>query len=353
MPRDRGRTPSRPRANGGKCYYTGWLTAGPQDIGACCAAWRWARRCCGQSRPRRRQCRRLQRRRPPSSAPAAQLDPRWLTAFDAPAAAPPGFDANSAYVPLRGGGLVAIDLDTGGLRWTLPAVGVRTPATGGGAAIYLALERSVRPRAPATGATSGKTPLPAPLAAAPSGHRLADRVAGQRRPGGAARRRRHGRVEPGPRCRPRRGAGAGLDSLILALTDGRVVAVSLATGVSAGSVGSTAPSPACSRSTINWSSARPRRSSTASTCSAARSAGAGGSAPPPSARRSPTSATSTRCRSTTCYAPLPAATATCGGRRRCRPARPAAARCWPAARCSCRRTRPSSKATRWTPARRW
>ena len=41
------------------------------------------------------------------------LDLRWLVPLDAPPAAPAAYDANTAYVPVRGGALVAVDLDRG------------------------------------------------------------------------------------------------------------------------------------------------------------------------------------------------------------------------------------------------
>ncbi len=40
------------------------------------------------------------------------LDARWIVTFDTAAAAPAGFDEQTAYVPLKGGELVAVGLDT-------------------------------------------------------------------------------------------------------------------------------------------------------------------------------------------------------------------------------------------------
>ena len=47
----------------------------------------------------------------------APLDPRWSIPFDTPPVAAAGFDATTAYVPLKGGQLVAVDLDSGGIRF--------------------------------------------------------------------------------------------------------------------------------------------------------------------------------------------------------------------------------------------
>jgi outer membrane protein assembly factor BamB len=175
---------------------------------------------------------------PSSSRPAlplldagSTLDLRWVTAFDSPAAAAPGFDTERAYVPLRGGSLVAVDLDDGGIRWSLDGAGRQTPATGDGL-VFVARERSVRALRAATGATAWETPLPGALVSAPywdTGWLVVSLDSGDL----AALRATDGTLV----WRQSLGAtlattpAPALDSLYLALTDGRVVAVGLATGV--------------------------------------------------------------------------------------------------------------------------
>ena len=69
---------------------------------------------------------------PPAPAAPPSLDARWVVTFETPPAAPPGFDATTAYVPLKGGQLVAVDLDRGTIRWRLDVATAFTPATGEG-----------------------------------------------------------------------------------------------------------------------------------------------------------------------------------------------------------------------------
>ena len=61
-------------------------------------------------RPARAQCRRRPSR--------LSLQPTLEVALDAQPAAPAAFDATTAYLPLKGGRLVAIDLRSGRVRWT-------------------------------------------------------------------------------------------------------------------------------------------------------------------------------------------------------------------------------------------
>jgi outer membrane protein assembly factor BamB len=60
------------------------------------------------------------------------LDPRWMVTFDSAPSAPAGFDEQMAYVPLKDGELVGVDLDQGTVRWALPLATAVTPATGDG-----------------------------------------------------------------------------------------------------------------------------------------------------------------------------------------------------------------------------
>ena len=75
-------------------------------------------------------------------------------AFETPPAAPPGFDATTAYVPLKGGQLVAVDLNRGTIRWQLDVATAFTPATGEGL-VFTVTEQTIEARDAATGADAG------------------------------------------------------------------------------------------------------------------------------------------------------------------------------------------------------
>ena len=167
---------------------------------------------------------------PPPQAPQVSLDARWVTAFDTPPAAAPGFDATSAFVPLNGGQLVAVDLNRGTIRWRLDVATTFTPATGEGL-VFTVTEQTIEARDAATGATRWRTPLPGG-AAAPlywdTGWLMASTTAGDL----AAFRASDGtmvwrRQLGAPLVAP---PGPALDRLFLPLADNRVVAVLLATG---------------------------------------------------------------------------------------------------------------------------
>src|SRR5688572_10765709 len=105
---------------------------------------------------------------PPAPVPAS-FDARWVTAFDMQPAAPPGFDATTAYVPLkgdeRGGGqLVAVDLNRGTIRWRLDVATPFTPATGEGL-VFTVTDQVIEARDAETGATKWQSPLPGGAAA--------------------------------------------------------------------------------------------------------------------------------------------------------------------------------------------
>src|ERR1700755_1193183 len=85
----------------------------------------------------------------PAAPPPASFDARWKTEFESPPAARPGFDANTAYVPLNGGQLAAVDLDRGTIRWRLDVATAFTPATGGGL-VYTVNEQTIEARDAAT-----------------------------------------------------------------------------------------------------------------------------------------------------------------------------------------------------------
>lgn len=162
--------------------------------------------------------------------PLTALDARWVVLFDTPPAAPAGFDASTAYVPLKGGQLVAVDLDRGIIRWRLDVATALTPATGGGM-VFTTSDTTIDARDAQTGAKQWTAALPggaaAPLywdtgwllASTPSGDLAAFRATD----GTLVWRQALGAplsTAPAP----------ALDRLYLPLTDGRLVAVSLATG---------------------------------------------------------------------------------------------------------------------------
>lgn len=160
----------------------------------------------------------------------APLDPRWAIPFDTPPAAAAGFDATTAYVPLKGGQLVAVDLDQGTVRWRLDVATAFTPATGDGL-VFITAEASIEARDARTGAARWRTPLPGGaavplywdtgwlLASTPNGDLAAFRAVD----GTLVWRQSLGSplaTAPAP----------GLDRLFLPLADNRLVSVLLSTG---------------------------------------------------------------------------------------------------------------------------
>ncbi|MDO8680006.1 MAG: PQQ-binding-like beta-propeller repeat protein [Acidobacteriota bacterium] len=166
----------------------------------------------------------------PLTAPLTALDARWVLPFDTPPVAPPGFDASTAYVPLKGGQLVAVDLDRGVVRWRLDVATALTPATGGGL-VFTTSDTTIEARDAQTGARIWSAALPGG-AAAPlywdTGWLLASTSSGDL----AAFRAADGTlVWRQPLGAPLSTAPApALDRLYLPLADGRLVAVALATG---------------------------------------------------------------------------------------------------------------------------
>src|SRR5262245_10652054 len=102
---------------------------------------------------------------PPPVPAAPALDPRWVVTFDSPPAAAPGYDAATAYVPLKGGELVAVNLDRGTIRWRLDVATAFTPATGNGL-VFTVGDQGIEARDGQTGAVKWRTPLPGGAAAA-------------------------------------------------------------------------------------------------------------------------------------------------------------------------------------------
>ena len=166
----------------------------------------------------------------PAAPPPVSLDARWATSFETPAAVTPGFDATTAYVPLKGGQLVAVDLDRGTIRWRLDVVTPFTPATGEGL-VFTVNDQLIEARDARTGDTKWRAPLPGG-AAAPlywdTGWLLASTTAGDLTAFRASDGKLVWRRELGA---PLLGApGPALDRLFLPLADNRLVAVLLATG---------------------------------------------------------------------------------------------------------------------------
>jgi outer membrane protein assembly factor BamB len=173
----------------------------------------------------------------PSSSPKddpahriVALDPRWTVTFETAPAAPAGFDQQLAYVALKGGELVAIDLNGGGVAWRVSLATLFTPATGDGL-VFAAGERLVTALEQRSGETQWRAPLESLLAAPlywDTGWLIASTDAGEL----LALRAQDGRVlwrqalgspiavAPAP-------AG---DRLFVALRDGRIAALDLATG---------------------------------------------------------------------------------------------------------------------------
>ena len=166
----------------------------------------------------------------PTPLPAPALDPRWVVTFDSVPAASPGYDATTAYVPLKGGHLVAVNLDRGTVRWRLDVATPFTPATGEGL-VFTVSEQTIEAREAQSGTVRWRTPLPGGAAVALSydtGWLLASTKAGDL----AAMRASDGtlvwRRQLGA---PLSGApGPALDRLYLALEDNRLLSVLLTTG---------------------------------------------------------------------------------------------------------------------------
>ena len=93
------------------------------------------------------------------------LDPRWTVSFETAPAAAAGFDQDMAYVPLKGGQLVGIDLNAGQIRWTVELATATTPATGDGL-VFASAAAQVTALEQRTGRTLWQTPLDAPLSSA-------------------------------------------------------------------------------------------------------------------------------------------------------------------------------------------
>ena len=169
---------------------------------------------------------------------APSLDPRWAVTFASPPAASPGYDATTAYIPLKGGEqkggeLVAVNLDRGTVRWRLDVATALTPATGDGL-VFTVSGQTIEARDAQTGALRWRTPLPGGAAVPPffdTGWLIVSTTSGDlvalRASDGAPQwRRQLGSPLSGP-------PGPALDRLYLALDDNRLVSVLLVNGETA------------------------------------------------------------------------------------------------------------------------
>ncbi|HEX6216887.1 MAG TPA: PQQ-binding-like beta-propeller repeat protein, partial [Vicinamibacterales bacterium] len=168
----------------------------------------------------------LQPETPPAPPP---LDARWSVTFSSVPATTPGYDATSAYIPLKEQ-LVAVNLDRGTIRWTLDVATVLTPASGEGL-VFIVSDQTVEARDAQTGARRWATELPGG-AAVPlfydTGWLLASTTTGdltalRASDGTVIWRRQLGAPLSGP-------PGPALDRLYLALEDNRLIAVLLTNG---------------------------------------------------------------------------------------------------------------------------
>jgi outer membrane protein assembly factor BamB len=62
----------------------------------------------------------------------AALDVRWVVPLESGPAATPAYDVTTAYVPLRRGAIVAVDLDRGQIRWQRDIATTISPSVGDG-----------------------------------------------------------------------------------------------------------------------------------------------------------------------------------------------------------------------------
>jgi outer membrane protein assembly factor BamB len=99
-----------------------------------------------------------------TAARIVALDPRWALSFDTAPTAPAGFDQETGYVPLKGGDLVAVELNDGAVRWKVALTTLFTPATGDGL-VFAAGDDVVTALDQRTGRTLWRTPLGSPVAA--------------------------------------------------------------------------------------------------------------------------------------------------------------------------------------------
>jgi outer membrane protein assembly factor BamB len=157
------------------------------------------------------------------------LDLRWLVPLEGPPSAPAAYDGSTAYVPIRGGSLVAVDLDRGTLRWRRELATSIAPSSGDGL-VFVATDGGVQALASATGDTRWRTSLPGVLVTITwdNGWLLCSNGAGdlaalRASDGTLVWRTELGATLVGPPV-------AGLDRVYAPLDGGRVLSLDLATG---------------------------------------------------------------------------------------------------------------------------
>ena len=159
----------------------------------------------------------------------AALDVRWVVPLDAPPSATPAYDAESAYVPLRGGSLVAVDLNRGQIRWRREIDTALAPSVGGGL-VFVAGDGGIEALSAEDGQSRWRTSFPGRIVSVTwdNGWLLCSNDAGDL----AALRATDGELvwrvsleaalvlPPAP----------GLDRVYVALEGGRLISMELATG---------------------------------------------------------------------------------------------------------------------------
>jgi outer membrane protein assembly factor BamB len=164
-----------------------------------------------------------------AAATLGALDLRWLIPLDSSPIAPAAYDVDTAYVPLRGGALVAVHLDNGAVRWRRDVSTTIAPSSGDNL-VFVAGDDHVEALRSLDGITQWRTPVTGPLVTISwdNGWLLCSNEAGDL----AALRASDGEVvwrialgtalvvPPAP----------GLDRVYVALDGGRVVSLDLASG---------------------------------------------------------------------------------------------------------------------------
>jgi outer membrane protein assembly factor BamB len=92
----------------------------------------------------------------------AALDVRWVVPLDTAPAALPAYDRTSAYVPLRNGSIVAVDLDRGRVLWRRDRATTIAPSVGDGL-VFLGGDGVVEALSADRGDTRWRTPIPGRL----------------------------------------------------------------------------------------------------------------------------------------------------------------------------------------------
>lgn len=166
-----------------------------------------------------------------AAANRLDLHPALQVALKTQPGAPPAYDATSAYVPLQGARLVAVDLETGRIRWSTEVEVAQAPAVTSGVLIVATADALIGLDT-AQGTERWRIAIPHPLSAPPLGDTgwvLASLESGEL----LALRATDGHVLwrqtlPAPAsARP----VAAAHGVYVPLADGQVVALALDTGV--------------------------------------------------------------------------------------------------------------------------